>query len=187
LQEATRGSPALSTAAAFPEQSQSPLQGSVPSGQASPEVLPLSLNEAIERGLKHNLGLLLSDQASRAARGQRWVALSALLPNLEASATEQVQQISLAASGIKIPNFPRIVGPFGIFDLRAFLSQRVLDWNATETARAAAENVRAAEYSYKGCTRPGRPGGQQCLSADDRRRRASRSRAHAGEDGSIAP
>ena len=149
LQEATGGSPALSTAAAFPEQSQSPLQGSVPSGQASPEVLPLSLNGAIERGLKHNLGLLLSDQASRAARGQRWVALSALLPNLEASATEQVQQLSLAANGIKIPNFPRIVGPFGIFDVRAFLSQRVLDWNATETARAAAENVGAADYSYK--------------------------------------
>src|SRR5215469_12029645 len=34
--------------------------GSVPSGPASPELLKLSFSDAIDRGLKQNLGLLLS-------------------------------------------------------------------------------------------------------------------------------
>ncbi len=149
LQGGGSGSPAFTPSTMRGGPSPSPFQGSVPSGQASAGVLQLSLREAIERALKHNLGLLLSDQATRAARGQRWIALSALLPNVEAGITEQVEQDNLAARGIKIPNAPRIVGPFGVFDVRGFLSQRILDWNAAQTARAAAENVRAAQYSYK--------------------------------------
>jgi hypothetical protein len=38
------------------------------------------LHDAIDRGLKANLGLLVSDSTSEAARGQRLQALSALLP-----------------------------------------------------------------------------------------------------------
>jgi hypothetical protein len=59
---------------------QSQFQGSVPTGTASPTPLALTLHDAIDRGLKANLGLLVSDSASEAARGQRLQALSALLP-----------------------------------------------------------------------------------------------------------
>ena len=65
--------------------------GGVPSGQAAPEELPLSLTEAIERGLKNNLGALLSDQGRRAAQGTRWRLLSDLLPNLTTRTTESTQ------------------------------------------------------------------------------------------------
>src|SRR3972149_3871656 len=61
--------------------SQDPFRGSVPSGPATSEEMPLSLGEAIERGLKANLGLLLTAQNGRASEGARWRALSGLLPS----------------------------------------------------------------------------------------------------------
>jgi len=42
--------------------------------------MPLSLQDAINLGLKHNLGLLFSRADTRSARGQRWQELSSLLP-----------------------------------------------------------------------------------------------------------
>ena len=47
--------------------------------------MPLSLQDAIDRGLKQNLGLLLSHADIRSARGQRWEQLSALLPHVTAA------------------------------------------------------------------------------------------------------
>src|SRR6516225_6207150 len=44
-----------------------------------PGVIPISLQDAIDRGLKQNLGLLLSSSDIGFARGQRWEQLSALL------------------------------------------------------------------------------------------------------------
>ena len=91
--------PSAPVTAATSLRSQNPFLGSVPSGKASSEVLQLSLNDAIERGLKNNLGLLIGAEGARSARGQRWKALSDLLPNLTARTTETVQQIDLAAFG----------------------------------------------------------------------------------------
>lgn len=55
-----------------------PFAGSVPT-KAVAVVLPLSLREAINRGLRQNFGLLLPRADIRSARGQRWQELSALL------------------------------------------------------------------------------------------------------------
>ena len=49
----------------------SPFAGSVPA-KLVPGVIPLSLQDAIDRGLKQNLGLLLSNADIRSASGQRW-------------------------------------------------------------------------------------------------------------------
>ena len=58
--------------------------GSVPA-KLVPGILPLSLRDAIDRGLKQNLGLLLSNADIRSARGQRWEQFSALLPHVTAA------------------------------------------------------------------------------------------------------
>jgi len=76
----------------------SPFAGSTPANLA-PGVLPLSLQEAIDRGLKQNLGLLLSDANIRSARGQRWEQLSALLPHVAATPYVADSQINLAELG----------------------------------------------------------------------------------------
>jgi outer membrane protein TolC len=69
--------------------------GSVPE-KLVPGVLPLSLQEAIDRGLKQNLGLLLSNTDIRSARGQRWEQLSALLPHATLSPYVAASKINLA-------------------------------------------------------------------------------------------
>jgi outer membrane protein TolC len=131
---------------------QSNFSGSVP-GKLVPGVLPLSLQDAIDRGLKQNLGALLSSQDTQAARGTRWQQLSALLPHLTASPLIDVSQINLKEFGFNFNSgslmIPSIVGPFSYFDARAFLSQQLFDWKAINKTRSATESVKAAEYTYK--------------------------------------
>src|ERR1700689_3275171 len=87
----------LAMSAAVAQQSQ--FQGSVASGTASPTPLALTLHDAIDRGLKTNLGLLISDSASESVRGQRLQALSALLPQFHAQVGETEEQASLKTFG----------------------------------------------------------------------------------------
>lgn len=129
--------------------SQNGFTGSVPSGNAKPEVLPISFLDAIDRGLKQNLGLLLSSDNTLTARGEKWKELSNLLPNVSAKGQENVQQTSLTALGFRLPTLPRVIGPFNYFDARAYLTQSLFNWNHIQKERAAVENLKAAEYSYR--------------------------------------
>jgi outer membrane protein TolC len=135
--------------------SQSPFTGSEPEGKATPEVLQLSFQEAIDRGLRNNLGLLLSGDQTITARGERWKELSSLLPNLSARVQEDVQTQSLTALGLKgnilhSPTpLPRVIGPFNYFDARASLTQSLFNFSDLEKERAASESLKSAQYSYK--------------------------------------
>jgi outer membrane protein TolC len=133
--------------------SQSPFTGSEPEGTASPEVLQLSLQEAIDRGLRNNLGLLLAGDQTTMARGERWKELSNLLPSLSARVQEDVQTQSLAALGFKGNLFPvplpRVIGPFNYFDARASFSQSLFNFHDLEKERAASESLKSVQYSYK--------------------------------------
>jgi outer membrane protein TolC len=131
---------------------QNPFLGGVPSRAPTAGVLQLSLLAAIQRGLRYNLGLLLSSDQMEAARGARWKALSDLLPNLNTRISESAQQINLAALGLKPSSFPGlnpIVGPFGVFDVRAFLTTPVLDFHALERTRQESHNLEAATWNYR--------------------------------------
>lgn len=139
-------------AAAMPTaltQSQNPLFGSVASGKATPEVLPLSTLDAIDRGLKYNLSLLLSEQATTAARGARYRALADVLPTLTSHVAESVQQINLSSFGISLPGVPAIVGPFAEFDARVFASGSFFDLHALNLLRARTEDVNAAQLELQ--------------------------------------
>jgi outer membrane protein TolC len=129
--------------------SQNPFTGSVPEGKATPEALPLSFKDAIERGLRNNLGLLLQSDATVAARGQKWKELSDLLPNLTTGTSENVAQQNLAAEGIRFPGVPSIVGPYGFFDTRAYLSLSLFNLKSLNRERGASNNEQAARYTYK--------------------------------------
>jgi outer membrane protein TolC len=139
----------LATPAAIGQQSQ--FQGSVPTGSASSTPLALTLRDTIDRGLKTNLGFLISDSANESARGERLGALSALLPHLTAGADETVQQINLKTIGFnfKFPgvSIPTIVGPFHYTDVRAYASWTVYDAAARNNFRAAQANRRATQLS----------------------------------------
>jgi outer membrane protein TolC len=127
---------------------QSPLSGSRPA-PLQPGNISLTLLDAIDRGLKYNLGNILSEQGNRSAGAARIRALSDLLPHINAHAVGSVQQINLAAYGIPAPaGTPSVIGPFNIFDARAFMTES-LGFNSLYKERAARENVQVARYSYQ--------------------------------------
>ncbi len=125
--------------------------GSVPA-KLVPGVMPLSLQDAINRGLKQNLGLLLSHADIRSARGQRWEQLSALLPHVTAAPYVDASKINLAELGFSsFPgfNFPASIGPFSYFDARANATQTLFDWKAINATRAASQSLKSAAYTFK--------------------------------------
>jgi outer membrane protein TolC len=132
---------------------QAQFQGSVPTGVASPTPLSLTLRDAIDRGLKTNLGLLVSGQVSESARGERLRSLSALLPQVTGAVSENVQQVDLQTKGINfhIGGFssPAIVGPFDYTDARAYASFSVFDYGLRKSYHAAKEGERAAQLAFK--------------------------------------
>lgn len=133
-------------------QGAAPFSGSVPA-KLVPGVLPISLHDAIDRGLKQNLGALLSNADIQSARGQRWEQLSALLPHVTAEPYVADSQINLAELGFtfKFPGFslPASVGPFSYFDARVGVSQSLFDWKSINNERAARQNLKAAQYTYR--------------------------------------
>lgn len=130
--------------------SDNPLLGSISSGKVDPNPVSLTLLDAIDRGLKYNLGLVLSQQGNNSAAAQRTLALSKLLPNVDARIADSSQQINLAAYGFPIaPGQNPIIGPFNVFDLRAAVTQNVFDLSNINRLRAADANVAAAKFSYQ--------------------------------------
>jgi outer membrane protein TolC len=135
-------------------QTRNPFLGSVPTGQATGTTLDLSLQEAFERALKYNLGGIESSENTRAAHAMRLRGLNALLPNLSARLSGTVQQLDLAAEGLgglKIPgvHLPQVVGPFGVEDARAYLSQEIFSWSDIKNWKSASEAETASQYTYK--------------------------------------
>jgi outer membrane protein TolC len=134
-------------------QAANPFQGSVSSNEPLTATLPLSLQDAIQRGLKQNLGLILGDQNTRIAVAQQIRALSALLPNLTGRVSDMSEQINLKAFGFSFSapglNFPSVVGPFNVFDARAYVTQPVLNLQLRREERAARENVKAVQLTYQ--------------------------------------
>jgi outer membrane protein TolC len=125
--------------------------GSVPA-KLVPGVLPLSLQDAINRGLKQNLGALLSSADIRAARGQRWQQLSALLPHVTAGPYIADSKINLSELGLTSfggLQIPISVGPFSYFDARLAVTQSLFDWKSINSTRAATQSLKSSEYTFK--------------------------------------
>ena len=130
-----------------PQIDSSTYQGSVVQQQATPGVLSLSLDDAIQRGLRFNLGLILTSQNIQSVRGARLEELQSLLPTAKAHITEADQETDLQAEGLRIPGFPAIIGPYGYTDVRGTLSWTLLDLTALQNYLAQKHNFAAATLS----------------------------------------
>jgi len=126
---------------------QDSFKGSLVEGKATDGVLDLSLDDAIARGLRLNLGLILQTTAQQNAKGQQLEQLQALLPTVTGDASIEVEQIDLAAFGLKFPNLNPIIGPFQVVDFRAYLTQSLVNVPALENYIAAKHNFAAAKLS----------------------------------------
>ena len=130
-----------------------PYSGSTRSTVAMPFSGKLSLQEALQRGLAHNLGAVGMAQSVRQTSAQVTVARSALLPNINGTLSETVTQSDLTAMGlhISVPGFsiPSVVGPFNYFALQASLSQTVANMTSLNNYRSAQATARASQFSLQ--------------------------------------
>jgi len=84
--------------------------GGVTVEAATPGALPLGLDDAIARGLEHNLQIQLDTQTERTVRGEILAVGNQLLPNMKATAYTNAQEVNLAALGFK----PSELSKFGL-------------------------------------------------------------------------
>lgn len=141
---------------ASPQQGDPTYQGSVPQGTASGAPIPLSLSEAINRGLKANLGLLTSEESSRQVRAERLRALSSLLPSVNGQLSMTEQQLNLQALGFLVSfppslgfSIPRIVGPYSYQAALANATVPIFDYSSISNFRSSRQEVKASVLSIK--------------------------------------
>jgi outer membrane protein TolC len=134
-------------------QGQNPYLGSVP-GRNTGTVIDLSLQGAIARGMRYNLGLVESNQASADVRAERLRALSALLPQVSAHAKQGFEDLSFKEIGIKLPaslgfGLPPTSGGFGYQDARVAISQTVYSAELRDRYKAQKSNEQASVLSIR--------------------------------------
>jgi outer membrane protein TolC len=144
------GGQPLPAAAPSIGEGQSLLMGGVPSGSVTPGVLALSLTDAVARGLKQNLGVIIGEQAVRSAAGTRWQALSGLLPNAGLTVGQSRGELNLEEYGFPVsPGESPVLGPFEVSALHLSASAPLFDYAALARAREGRQASDAAVHSLK--------------------------------------
>jgi outer membrane protein TolC len=136
--------------------------GGVGVEQATAGPLSLSLDEAINRGLKLNLQVLLANQSERSVEGEISDVRFALLPNMRATAYTNTMELNLAAMGFKASSLaafgikPSMFGVIQKVDTTGaeFSAHQVLfdltDYYLYEAAKSAGEVVEMNRLNARG-------------------------------------
>jgi outer membrane protein TolC len=152
--------PALALAQSNPNNSaEDAYVGSVEAVPVTPGVRQLSLGEAIDLGIQHNLALTLAHLNQKTAEAQKLQLENYLLPNISLHGEVGLHQLNLAAAGFS----PSLITEFGIPPSEAAefplivkvnsqigqlnLTQELFTWSGWDAWRAGKANVRAAYYS----------------------------------------
>jgi outer membrane protein TolC len=135
-------------------QRQNPYLGSVP-GKSTGTNLEISLNNAVERGLRYNLGLVDAGHASADVRAARLRALSAMLPQVTARGRQAYEDLSLKEIGLKLPpipgfrGLPATTGGFGFEDARVAVEQSVYSARLRDQYKAEKTEEQASAFDVK--------------------------------------
>jgi outer membrane protein TolC len=138
---------------------QNPYAGSVEAVAATPGVRQLSLDDAIQLGIEHNLALTLARLNQRTAQAQKLQLENYLLPNASLHGEIGVHQYNLAAEGFR----PAVITQFGFpaSEANSFplvvkvndrigqlnFSQALFTWSGWDAWKAGRANERAAYYN----------------------------------------
>jgi outer membrane protein TolC len=95
--------------ASSPSSAGNPFYGSITVHPATDDVIQLSLDDAIHRGLENNLGLKQAEYSEHAIHGQKLQALQEFLPTISVSGESGFHQYNLAAQGFT-PGFLASLG-----------------------------------------------------------------------------
>jgi outer membrane protein TolC len=137
--------------------------GSVEAIAATPGVRQLSLDDAIQLGIEHNLALTLARFNQRTAQAQKLQLENYLLPNVSLHGEVGVHQLDLVTFGFnpslistfasafglpasEVANFPSIVTVNSRIG-QLNLSQELFTWSGWDAWRAGKANERAAYYA----------------------------------------
>jgi outer membrane protein TolC len=149
--QAPGGAPPPSASQLAPAPAMSPasasgtVNGSVPTGQATPGVVNLTLEDALNRALRYNLAIVEGGQDTHLTRAQRLLALSQLMPTLNIRPSVTEEQVNLAALGFTgFPGIPAVVGPFTVYDLRGYGAEQfgfaqLRNWRASRALEKASQ------------------------------------------------
>jgi outer membrane protein TolC len=115
-----------------------------------PTPLRLTLREAIDRGLRANLSVLVANTRIEEVEGTRARRLSAaLLPRVRGQSYASLQNRNLRAFGISFPGVPEVVGPFSNFDFRIYADQNILDLQSYHSWKASEHALDAGKLDYQ--------------------------------------
>jgi len=117
------------------------------SAQETPQ--RLTLKDAINQALKHNVNVLVSATEINEAEGMRTRSLAVLLPHASADTLANLLKNNLSIEGISLPGIPTAVGPFAYYDFRVFASQAVIDRQSVHNWKASARQEEATRLSYQ--------------------------------------
>lgn len=121
----------------------------VPTGAVQSTPIPLSLADAVTRGLESNLLLIQQQGRQNRADADKHTAFDALLPTVRGDVSAVRQKVSLAAFGFT--GFPgldsTIIGPFNVVDARLDVSGRLLDLSAAAEVTEKNANARAEAHT----------------------------------------
>jgi outer membrane protein TolC len=131
----------------------SAILGAQPAAGPAKRTLQLGLKQAVDIALapEGNARIQLAEELIYQAQTRSAQSRAALLPNLDASISEQNRTLNLSAIGIQIPvpipgfRLPRLVGPFNTFDARATLSQSIFDLSSIRRFQASRVGISVAE------------------------------------------
>ena len=105
--------------------------------------LSLSLDDAIQIGLKNNTGIVLKQQQERFVQGQQSSAIQALIPNLQVSGYIKAQQIDLVALGFK-------PGSFNIPGINASSIPEIVKVNTADAQLSLSQSINTTSlFLYK--------------------------------------
>ncbi len=130
-------------------QQQNPFLGSVSAGQPTAGTLDLSLADAIDRGLRFNLGVIENQASLRQAQAQRLRSLSTMVPSVSALLRQNLDQLSTIAIGLKVPGVPRSSGQFGYQEAYFAFSDTGVNMSSLYQYRASRQAVESQNLSLE--------------------------------------
>ncbi|MDR3724080.1 MAG: TolC family protein [Terracidiphilus sp.] len=110
----------MAASAQNPGSAQNPFLGSVTVAPATDGPLRLSLDDAIARGLRNNLGLKESEASERSLHGQKNEALQMFLPSIQLSGGTGVYQHNLVANGFTSGTVKKFASLMGMSSMTGF-------------------------------------------------------------------
>jgi outer membrane protein TolC len=122
------------------------------SAAAQPAPYRLTLQDAIQKALQANLGVLLAGTKVDEAQGTRMRRLSAaLLPRVNAQAYANYQNHDLQAEGLSFTGLPipKVVGPLSNYDFRVYAQQNVVDLESYRQLKASERALDAGKMDYQ--------------------------------------